>query len=89
MSIADFFIINASNLSLYLISLLPDDTSASFSSFQASMTDLKLISTSWLASVGYFVDLTALFRLVVAYLLFCVACWLLRSFVVIKQATLF
>lgn len=89
MSIIDFFLVNASQISLYLISLLPDDSSASFSSFQATIADLKVIAVQWMSSVGYFVDLNALFRLVVAYLLFCVACWLLRSFVVIKQATLF
>lgn len=89
MSIVDFLFIGASQLSLYLINTLPDDSSASFSSFQASIADLKAIAVQWMANVGYFVDLNALFRLVVAYLLFCVACWLLRAFVVAKQAVLF
>lgn len=89
MTIIDYFLIGASQLSLYLISLLPDDSSASFSNFQSTIADLKVIAVQWFSSVGYFVDLNALFRLVVAYLLFCVACWLLKAFVVAKQATLF
>jgi len=89
MSIIDFFIVSSSQISLYMLSLLPDDSSASFTTFQATLADLKLIAVSWFSTVGYFVDLNALFRLVVAYLLFCVACWLLKSFVVIKQSVLF